>query len=55
MKKINLKAFKKDEAKLKHLTNVQGGSGYGSSTNILYTFCIQGDADNSWLSVDRDY
>lgn len=55
MKKINLKAFKKDEVALKQLVNVQGGSGDGSSTNLLYTFCIPSDSDNAWWYGDTDY
>jgi len=54
-KRINLKAFQKDEVALKQLINVQGGSGDGSSTNFLYTFCIPSDSDNAWWYGDTDY
>ena len=36
MKKFNLEAFKRDEVALKNLSNVQGGSGAGSSTMVFY-------------------
>jgi len=54
MKKINLEAFKKDEVNLNHMVNVQGGSGHGSSTSLLCTFCIPTDSDSSWWYGDTD-
>lgn len=56
MKKINLKAFKKDEVALKHLANVLGGRSKDEScTQILYTFCHPSDSDGSWWYGDTDY
>lgn len=56
MKKINLKAFKKEEVALKHLANVQGGIAKDDScTHILYTFCHPSDSDGSWWFGDTDY
>ena len=49
MKKFNLEAFKRDEVALKNLSNVQGGSGAGSSTMVFYTYCIPSDSDSAFL------
>lgn len=54
MKKINLETFEKNKVALKHLANVQGGSGNGSATSILYTYCIPSDSDNAWWYGDTD-
>lgn len=54
MEKINLKTFKKDEVALMHLANVQGGSGAGSATSVLYTYCILSDSDYAWWYGDSD-
>lgn len=53
MKKFNLEAFKRDEVALKNLSNVQGGSGAGSST-MFYTYCIPSDSDSAWWYGDTD-
>lgn len=54
MKKINLEAFKRDEVALNNLSNVQGGSGAGSSTMVFYTYCIPSDSDSAWWYGDTD-
>lgn len=54
MKKFNLEAFKRDEVALKNLSNVQGGSGAGSSTMVFYTYCIPCDSDSVWRYGDTD-
>lgn len=54
MKKINLKAFKKDKVVLEHLINVEGGSGGGSATSVFYTYCIPSDSDSAWWCGDTD-